>query len=120
MRSRYCAFVLGLGDYLVATHDVPAEPGEAAAMSAWGRSVTWLGLTVREVEGVSPEQGYVTFAARYLEGAQVCELGERSRFVFRDGRWLYADGVSGVTRQKVARNDDCPCGSGKKFKHCHA
>jgi preprotein translocase subunit SecA len=20
---------------------------------------------------------------------------------------------------KVARNDDCPCGSGKKFKHCH-
>ena len=20
---------------------------------------------------------------------------------------------------KVGRNDDCPCGSGKKFKHCH-
>ena len=20
---------------------------------------------------------------------------------------------------KVARNDDCPCGSGKKYKHCH-
>ena len=20
---------------------------------------------------------------------------------------------------KVARNDACPCGSGKKFKHCH-
>jgi preprotein translocase subunit SecA len=26
-----------------------------------------------------------------------------------------------VTRamQKVGRNDPCPCGSGKKFKHCH-
>ena len=20
---------------------------------------------------------------------------------------------------KVARNEDCPCGSGKKYKHCH-
>ena len=30
-------------------------------------------------------------------------------------------GVSPVTREgpKVGRNDPCPCGSGKKFKHCH-
>ena len=21
--------------------------------------------------------------------------------------------------KKVGRNDKCPCGSGKKFKHCH-
>ena len=21
--------------------------------------------------------------------------------------------------QKVGRNEKCPCGSGKKFKHCH-
>jgi uncharacterized protein YecA (UPF0149 family) len=21
---------------------------------------------------------------------------------------------------KVGRNDPCPCGSGKKFKHCHS
>jgi preprotein translocase subunit SecA len=20
---------------------------------------------------------------------------------------------------KVGRNEDCPCGSGKKYKHCH-
>ena len=24
-----------------------------------------------------------------------------------------------VTGQKVGRNDDCPCGSGKKYKKCH-
>ena len=23
------------------------------------------------------------------------------------------------TQVKVGRNDPCPCGSGKKFKHCH-
>ena len=27
--------------------------------------------------------------------------------------------VSGPTGQKVGRNDPCPCGSGKKYKHCH-
>ena len=21
--------------------------------------------------------------------------------------------------QKIGRNDPCPCGSGKKYKHCH-
>ncbi|MCW4454189.1 preprotein translocase subunit SecA [Flavobacterium sp. MXW15] len=32
-----------------------------------------------------------------------------------------AGGVSQVTRDepKVGRNDPCPCGSGKKYKHCH-
>ena len=23
------------------------------------------------------------------------------------------------TEKKVGRNEKCPCGSGKKFKHCH-
>jgi preprotein translocase subunit SecA len=26
---------------------------------------------------------------------------------------------SSFSQQKVGRNDPCPCGSGKKFKHCH-
>jgi preprotein translocase subunit SecA len=32
-----------------------------------------------------------------------------------------APGVEQVIRQgrKVGRNEPCPCGSGKKFKHCH-
>ena len=24
-----------------------------------------------------------------------------------------------VRKKKVGRNDPCPCGSGKKYKHCH-
>ena len=30
-----------------------------------------------------------------------------------------ASGLSGGGREKVGRNDPCPCGSGKKYKHCH-
>jgi preprotein translocase subunit SecA len=27
--------------------------------------------------------------------------------------------MQATTPGKVGRNDPCPCGSGKKFKHCH-
>jgi len=27
--------------------------------------------------------------------------------------------VEKAPEKKVGRNDKCPCGSGKKFKHCH-
>jgi len=32
-----------------------------------------------------------------------------------------ASGQQPIERQyaKVGRNDPCPCGSGKKYKHCH-
>ena len=26
--------------------------------------------------------------------------------------------AAAITRAKVGRNDACPCGSGRKFKHC--
>jgi len=29
------------------------------------------------------------------------------------------DGVHGWQKEKIRRNDRCPCGSGKKYKHCH-
>ena len=28
-------------------------------------------------------------------------------------------GAGGVDDQPISRNAPCPCGSGKKFKHCH-
>ncbi|HEY0335089.1 MAG TPA: preprotein translocase subunit SecA [Stenotrophomonas sp.] len=39
----------------------------------------------------------------------------------RVGAPMPAGSVAQVTREtpKVGRNDPCPCGSGKKFKHCH-
>jgi preprotein translocase subunit SecA len=29
------------------------------------------------------------------------------------------DSVNPYKDQKIGRNDPCPCGSGKKYKHCH-
>lgn len=122
MRSRYSAFARGLGDYLAATHDAPSTPEQRAETSRWARSVAWLGLEVLATEqgGAADGQGAVEFIARYLEDGAVVALRERSSFVRREGRWLYVSGAPGVTRTKVERNAPCPCGSGKKFKQCHA
>ena len=34
--------------------------------------------------------------------------------------WVYDAGKPTVSQQKVERNQPCPCGSGRKFKQCHA
>ena len=36
-----------------------------------------------------------------------------------DTRTLAIDPKNPATWGKIARNDTCPCGSGKKYKHCH-
>ena len=43
------------------------------------------------------------------------------------GAWAQADSTNipqpdlpeGATAEPISRNAPCPCGSGKKFKHCH-
>ncbi len=122
MRSRYAAFAKAQVDYLVATHDAPATAGERRALEAFSKGVTWLGLTVHGAErgGAGDELGFVEFTARYLEGPDEVSLRERSRFRRRDGPWVYVDGTPAVTKRKVERNAPCPCGSGRKFKQCHA
>lgn len=122
MRSRYAAYVLGRGDYLVATSTRAAAPDEAAELSAWGRAVGWAGLTIVDRRrGLEPDdEGEVHFVARYVEAGVAVTLEERSRFARARGRWVYVEGAASTSRQKLGRNEACPCGSGKKVKQCHA
>ena len=51
--------------------------------------------------------------------------GEGTIYQKKDGRWFYDEGdivpkTVVRTGPKVGRNDPCPCGSGKKYKHCCA
>lgn len=92
MRSRYSAYVLKLGDYLLATWYGETSPGEIEFPTT-----KWLGLEIKH-SAMSGDVGVVEFVARYRDSTgRAGRLHETSRFV-REGagraaRWYYIDGV---------------------------
>ena len=86
MRSRYSAFVLGLGDYLTITWHPRTRPVDLALPDR-----VWTGLEVLDVVagGSGDNDGIVEFIARYTGGEQ----RERSTFTRRAGRWVYVEAV---------------------------
>lgn len=110
MRSRYSAFALGLGGYLVATlarsHDDRALPADGLAREL-GRvkdRQRFLGLSVLFATSAGDE-GQVVFVARIFERGVDRSFAERSHFVREDGRWTYASGEL-VERAALPKNLD--------------
>ena len=123
MRSRYSAFATANVEYLRATQTKPTRDASSwDETRTWAQSVGWVGLTIvdRVKGGEGDDDGVVEFIARYVDGDGVTALKERSTFLRHEGRWIYDEGAPDVTRTRVERNAPCPCGSGKKFKQCHA
>jgi SEC-C motif domain protein len=89
MRSRYSAYVLELGDYLLATWHPGTRPAEPLHFEP---GLKWLGLEVREHRPVDEDHAEVLFVARSKLGGRAHRLVERSRFVREGGRWFYVDG----------------------------
>jgi SEC-C motif-containing protein len=89
MRSRYSAFVHGLGDYLLATWHARTRP-EAIDPEPPGQR--WLGLEVRRHQVQDADHATVEFVARSKHAGKAQRLHETSRFVREDGRWYYVDG----------------------------
>jgi SEC-C motif-containing protein len=118
MRARYSAFALGKIDFLLATG--PAEAREE--LSAQAASTRWLQLHITSTDAGTPRDlvGTVSFEATFAQGGKLGRLVERSRFARESSGWRYVDGDAHVLPVEAGRNDLCPCGSGKKFKHCHA
>lgn len=116
MRSRYSAFVLGLGDYLVETWH-PAYLGDLDAKTLGSQETVWDHLDIIG-SGAQGDLGWVEFRAWFYEQGQLQCLHERSQFVREEGRWRYTQGDINPRPSRAGRNDPCPCGSGKKFKKC--
>ena len=116
MRSRYTAFALADRDYLLETWHVDFRPTQLHLDSG----IRWVGLEII----ASEEHGakaLVEFEASLLAQGEVSVMRERSDFLLQEGRWLYTSGqqlAPRVVPWKPARNQDCPCGSGLKFKRC--
>jgi uncharacterized protein YecA (UPF0149 family) len=54
----------------------------------------------------------------YLKGYTSEELFMQEKQTLRPLPNKKGEVISLQTRQKIGRNDPCPCGSGKKFKKC--
>jgi SEC-C motif-containing protein len=118
MRSRYSAFARADRDYLLETWHPDFRPPELRLDSG----IRWLGVEIIASEETGA-QALVEFEASLLAAGEVRALRERSMFVLHQGRWLYTSGEQLAPRAapwKPARNQDCPCGSGVKFKRCCA
>jgi SEC-C motif-containing protein len=127
MRSRYTAYVEHAVDYIIATCIQKDDTGiDIQQTRNWSEKSRWLGLTIIAAEkgGPADTEGTVEFEASYERDGLRDIHHERARFKKQDGRWLYDEGdvqPKTVVRSgpKVGRNEPCPCGSGKKYKHCH-
>ena len=88
MRSRYCAYVLGLLPYLQATWHPSTRPADLALEPG----LRWLGLQVKQHVVQDATHATVQFVARSKLGGRAHRLAETSRFVCEDGRWFYVEG----------------------------
>lgn len=89
MRSRYCAYVLALEPYLLATWHTSTRP--ATLDLSDDINTRWLGLEIKRHES-SSESAIVEFIARYKIAGRAHRLQETSRFLRENGRWYYVDG----------------------------
>jgi len=107
MRSRYCAYALGLVDYVADTTH-PASPHAQPERRAWladlqrfCAATTFERLEVTAHEP-GPHRAWVTFTAHLRQDGRPVPMTERSRFIRAGERWLYLDADS-LPQQTHAR-----------------
>jgi SEC-C motif-containing protein len=93
MKSRYSAYLFGDASYIIKTTD-PENPDYHDNHQVWQESIKafsqenhFKNLIIEAYEEQG-EEAYVTFRAIFEDG----ELYERSRFVKKEGIWLYREG----------------------------
>ena len=137
MRSRYSAYAEHAVDYIIDTCVHRAENDiDYKSTRDWSERPTWLGLKIISTEkgGPGDTEGTVEFEATYEQDGLKDVHHETAKFIKEngdaitkgdaaDGTWLYEEGrvtphTIVRTAPKTGRNEPCPCGSGKKYKHC--
>lgn len=92
MRSRYSAFALRNADYLQATWDKSTRP---KTLDLSHDATIWRHLLIVNTQkgGVNDSKGKVEFKASGIIAGKPFVMHEVSRFIKRQQRWFYIDGV---------------------------
>ncbi len=122
MRARFTAHAIRDFGFVHRTYQPTAQTPYVP--SADEPDTQWTRLEVHgHSAGRTPDLATVDFSAYAIEDGKEYVLHEKAEFVRQHGRWVYTrplrEGPAPVrAAAKVGRNDPCPCGSGKKYKHC--
>ena len=116
MRSRYVAFKTANANYILQTQspelsDVAEELFEQQLLKQ-----KFIDLKV-----IESQEFEVYFQAKFIEEDVLYILQERSGFIFKDGHYIYDKSIDmKIDQEPLTNKMPCPCGSGKKYKHCCA
>ena len=123
MRARFSAHVTHNFKFLHDTYRPTA--GKPYVAEEGEPTMKWTKLVVHGHEtGSDGEKAFVDFSAYGTEEGVEKVLHEKAEFLRVNGAWLYnREARLGPAPYKAAapkpgRNEPCPCGSGKKYKHC--
>lgn len=96
MRSRYTAFTMALGEYLVQSHHpTTRNTVNATDLSTWAKSVKWMHLQVLKTnQGTEHDaEGTVEFKAHFRQGLFKKTIHEKSLFKKENNIWYYHSAV---------------------------
>ena len=97
MRSRYTAFTMANGDYLMQSHVESHRPNnDKDQIVAWAKSVDWIKLEITSKETGLEENkaGIVEFNAFFQEGEHIKCLHEVSAFIKLKDIWYYVEAMN--------------------------
>ncbi len=128
MRARYTAHTIADIDFIVATHHPDTRHEiDVEQTRRWAEKSDWLGIVISHVEGggENDQKADIQFTANYRDANGIRQThNELSEFEKIDGEWYFRDAKPPAVEQyrrdqpKIGRNDQCLCGSGKKYKKC--
>lgn len=133
MRSRYTAYAIKNAGYLFETYAIESQKSQSLTeIKQWAEQTKWLKLTIintssypsidKQATKKFSSVSTVTFSAKYILQNKIFTMTEQSSFIIENEEWRYLDGDfssdNGVNLP--GRNENCPCGSLKKFKRCCA
>lgn len=126
MRSRYTAHICKEMPHIIRT-----MKGKALKLfdadktrDEWFEQCEWKKLDIIDAPETSKydKDGIVEFKAYYNFNGAEHVLHERSKFQKIGEQWFYIAGQAKnpviETVNKTGRNEECACGSGKKYKRC--
>ncbi len=125
MRARYTAHTKVDIKFIMNTiHPSRADEHSEKDIKDWAKNTKWDKLEIISTEAgkENDNEGKVEFVAYYWENQSRLRHHELSIFKKEDGKWLFKEAQTPKkpipVKQKVGRNEPCPCGSGKKYKKC--